>query len=167
MTAINTVPKGLQAYLGNTSQGVNPSELLPGVRPSLDLTPYWNVDKQQMARWSGTVIGAYNNTQTQIPEGEMWLVHAASCSLALNAVGDVGGTVVQLRNAAGNVQLNLASSEVYTVLAGVSLVTASYVPPQPVFWSAGTVVVGMASTFTPGAVNAAITLDLLFNKIKV
>ncbi len=49
MSKINALPKGLQEFLGNTSQGVNPSDLLNGVRPQFDMLPFWAVDRVQQA----------------------------------------------------------------------------------------------------------------------
>lgn len=74
MSKINTLPKGLQEFLGNTSQGQNPSELNQEVRPIIDLFSFWAVDKTKHT----TKTQAITQSGIQIflgpvPVGETWV----------------------------------------------------------------------------------------------
>jgi len=72
VSAINRLPKGLQEFLGNTSQGVNPGELLQGVRPGVDLYPFWSLDQTVAETATQAVTSPGNGAFLTIPEGEVW-----------------------------------------------------------------------------------------------
>ena len=78
MSKINTLPKGLQQFLGNTHQGVNPSELSQTVQPQVDLQPFWSADKLKWFSNAVTVTTPGNGNIVVVPQGELWspVVHS-------------------------------------------------------------------------------------------
>lgn len=77
MSRINTVPKGLQSFLGNTNFGDNPSELSEVAAPVVQLNPFLQVD-QMRARSSAaiTTVNSPGNAieQFAVPQNKIWFV---------------------------------------------------------------------------------------------
>lgn len=89
MSKINALPKGLQEFLGNTSQGVNPSDLLPGVRPEFDMFPFWASDKTVIESNNGNVTTVGNTVALAVPAGEVWMPIQITASMTGLTIGDV------------------------------------------------------------------------------
>lgn len=76
MSRINTVPKGLQAFLGNSNFGDNPSELSPVAAPTIDISDFLKVD-QMRVYISGLIL---QNTppialdSLTVPDNELWFL---------------------------------------------------------------------------------------------
>jgi len=82
LSKVNAVPRGLQDFLGNVNQGINPQQLDPLVSPSVDLFPFYQVDNLRARLEVDTgVPGALGfGVDVEVPEGEIWQVIAASAS---------------------------------------------------------------------------------------
>jgi len=79
MSKINTPPRGLQNFLGNVNQGVNPSDLDQQVNPTVDLVPFWGTDKLKSIVSGASIAGTLGQGITvEVPEGELWIPIAAS-----------------------------------------------------------------------------------------
>jgi len=74
MSRINRVPRGLQDLLGSTNQGDNPSDLLPDVRATFDIFPFWAVERLRVAFKSSVNPSTIASQFHIIPDNEMWLV---------------------------------------------------------------------------------------------
>jgi len=109
MSKINTLPKGLQSFLGNTSQGVNPSDLSPGVDPSFDMYPFWASDKIKGAFVNANTVGVIGqNLNLAVPEGEVWQLIAVSSTFPMLVENSVG-LGIQLVEPSGSVNVTIAS----------------------------------------------------------
>ena len=75
MSIINRVPRGLQSLLDSKSLGVNPTELMQTVSPTVDLAYFWYADKPLLGAFASTVGGAIGTSASvTIPNGELWAV---------------------------------------------------------------------------------------------
>ena len=80
MSRINTVPRGLQSFLGNTNMGDNPSELSPVAAGVVNLERFLAIDRMRSISSGGTVIPAGSGRadvfSITVPDNKLWmLVH--------------------------------------------------------------------------------------------
>lgn len=139
MSRINTVPKGLQSFLGNTNFGDNPSEMSEVAAPIVDLNPFLQVD--QVRAYESAVITqnappVLINSLT-VPENELWFILAAAVSVnCVNATQQSFGSSLRLRfypnnpNSAANPQVPLLQLNGTSELMNREIFIVDH-PPQP------------------------------------
>lgn len=76
MGRINTVPRGLQGFLGNTNFGDNPSELARETQATIDLNKFLQVDKMRSYISAAVAVAAGNSNVDRIvvPENQLWFL---------------------------------------------------------------------------------------------
>lgn len=105
MSKINTLPLGLQEFLGNTAQGNNPSELSGVVAGGFDMFPFWAAQKNQIGFATGNVVGTVGQgLQLLVPAGEAWIISSAHitwptlagehCGLSIGLIRETGAGFV-------------------------------------------------------------------------
>ncbi|GAG61667.1 unnamed protein product, partial [marine sediment metagenome] len=83
---VNSPPRGLQYFLGNVNQGLNPHELNHEVQPIADLVPFWGVDKTVSSVVGGNIVKTIGQgIEMLVPEGEVWYMVAASAQCFASA----------------------------------------------------------------------------------
>ena len=95
MGRINTVPKGLQAYLGNTNFGDNPTELGAVAAAIVDLDKFLRADKMRAyvsPVLAGVSVGRTQVARIEVPENELWFLTSVGFTGARSA-GTGTGTV--------------------------------------------------------------------------
>lgn len=76
MGRINTVPRGLQSFLGNSNFGDNPAEMSGVAAPTVAIDRFLEVD-QTRSYVSAAVLVAAGNAQVDrivVPDNELWWV---------------------------------------------------------------------------------------------
>lgn len=76
MSKINKPPLGLQDLLGSQSFGTNPGDLLQGVRPSLDMVPFWlwqNLEYAQDSATATPIVPGNDVVTIAVPQNELWI----------------------------------------------------------------------------------------------
>lgn len=91
LSKVNTPPRGLQSFLGNVNQGVNPHELDHTISPTVELSPFWGIDQVKGGLASLSISGTVGQGVTVVvPPGQVWQVIAASCDMSLVATESLG-----------------------------------------------------------------------------
>lgn len=147
MSRINRLPWGLQNLLGSTAQGDNPSNLEESVRPILDVTPHYELERLNSQSVSGANTAIGGSETITIPDGEVWEIVTISCS-ALNSFNAGGFIRMALKSRAINLDTDtnnnvvLAVGPQYDVVHDVASTAVSFQfawqPPYKQFWRGGT-----------------------------
>lgn len=166
MSVINTVPKGLQEFLGNTSQGRNPSNILADVRPTLDMAPYWDVDKIKFYTQSGAVLASYNNQAKAVPDGEVWIPLAISCNIDFASATDEAAITLQLASPSGVVRGSLATGYRASSVAGTNSHTVCWSSGQRIALSGGTQIIGLLDFLSIPSGVRNMALDIIYVELK-
>lgn len=77
---IQRYPRGLLDLLGSKSSGENPTDLVPAVQGTIDLSYMYQFEKVELVNATTNVVnltGAWGVTGTAftVPAGELWLLH--------------------------------------------------------------------------------------------
>ena len=130
VSKINQPPRGLQDFLGNVNQGINPHELDHRVAPGVDLVPFWGVDKIRMLVNTGNVTGAVGQgIELAVPAGEVWIPIAVSGDWFLLTT-EIGRIALHMTDPAGNARTVIAKSELVTAGAGTEAISCGLAFPQ-------------------------------------
>jgi hypothetical protein len=93
MSRINTVPRGLQSFLGNTNMGDNPTEMSPVAAPVVDLDGWLRIDKMRSYVSAGTVMLTIGDVVSlTVPDNKLYMVQQISFH-AERSAGSGTGTV--------------------------------------------------------------------------
>ena len=129
MSRINRLPSGLQEFLGNTSQGVNPSELSNVVSPTFDISDFWKVQKQDEIRIVTSMTAVYQSAFFQIPQSELWMLIGVSAGVNILTT-ESAQLVVQIAEPAAISRTIIASSPYRTAGAtSETIVAHASMPP--------------------------------------
>jgi hypothetical protein len=76
MSRINTVPRGLQSFLGNTNMGDNPSELSQVTAPVVNLSEWLRIDRMRAFSSAGTIVLAppTDIVSLTVPDNKLWFL---------------------------------------------------------------------------------------------
>lgn len=160
MSIINRVPRGLQSLLDSKSLGVNPTELLQTVSPTVDLSAWWYADKPLNGTSSAIVAGAIGTQATvTVPSGELWGVQNVTGEYLSAAAGNYPTFRIRYRGGfASNIANTLAQFHMIKLGGGDQaneLYACAHTFPVPTLFGPGTnfdifnaVAVNVGSTFT-------------------
>lgn len=137
MSKINRIPKALQELLGNTSQGVNPSELLSEVRPSFDMVKFWALDKVDYIASTASAAAVFANSFVQVPQGEVWIPLTLSADITMTVIGEGAQIVIGIANNSRLARCHIAQSEYRTTTTAIETIAAVYEFPQMILLGAG------------------------------
>jgi hypothetical protein len=167
MSKINTVPKGLQEFLGNTSQGVNPSELSNQVLPSFDMFKFWALDKTEYLVEQATAVATFQATFRQVPEGEIWIPLNLSYEITLSVAAETAQIVCGIANNSRLARIYTGGSNLRTTTAATPIETVSCftVFPELVLLAAGDSVFGQVQALNVGAARTT-SLKLRFVRLR-
>lgn len=146
MSKINTVPRGLQGYLGNTAQGINPDELARVVQSQVDLSPFYNVDRMRIATATVTGTTPEGGAIVRVPTGEIWQPIMMSSYAKTFTVGDVARLSCEIWSPASN-RVQIAVSDQITIGDVLDTVSAQYVWSYPMYFPSGWGFVAMGQEF--------------------
>lgn len=94
MSRINRVPRGFQAFLGNTNFGDNPSELAPEVRATVDISEFYAPDAFNVGSSGNNVVNASGSVVTwDVPPGEIWFLWGGGFAVSQQS-GSIGDEIV-------------------------------------------------------------------------
>lgn len=165
MTIINRLPKGLQEFLGNTAQGQNPSELRQDVFPTIDMSPFWSLDRTKYKRQTGTITTIGNGAFITIPPGEVWMPFHMSAIMTGFTVGDVVRMNLSLFPPNGD-NFVLASGVNIGLTDIVERVGVSYDWKRPILYSDGMIFGGGVERLDIASPSEAITLNLMYVEMR-
>lgn len=127
---VNTPPRGLQDFLGNVNQGVNPHELNHTVNPGVDLIPFWGVDKTTTTIASGSVNGTIGQgIELRVPSGEIWMPVAVSGQY-FYAIGNTRAISLRLQTPSGGGLVIVANARVAAAAAAGELTCGAFIPSR-------------------------------------
>jgi len=136
MSTINVLPKGFQEYLGNTSQGVNPSELNPNVQSGVDIGPFYDVDKMRQKALTANVSTPLTGAREIIPQGEVWSPVQLSGRITGLTIGDVVSIGVEIWDPAQN-RTTLAVVPPFTATAVADNYAIAWSPTRQIWFPSG------------------------------
>jgi len=119
MSTINRLPRGLQSYFGNTAAGKNPAQLLQDVRPTVDLTPFWNGDSIKYRKEPGSVAATYGVSFIEVPLGESWIPLQLTYELTTSVVGESVKIVCGIADGPALNRLNLADNQPFVTTTAI------------------------------------------------
>lgn len=168
MPKINTPPLGFQDVLGSKNFGANPDNFLQDVRPSLEMLPFYAVQKLQVERTTGsaTTVSSPNQVAITIPAGEVWLVQSINASVNVGAAVECA-PICSLRALPGQVAGTahpLAAGIIQPLLGGESY-PINYTPPQPLLLESDTEITAGWWHSDNGAETKFIFLTVLFSRL--
>lgn len=166
MSKINSLPKGLQELLGNTSQGKNPDELSNVVYGNFDILPFWGIDKtiaQVVSANTVHVVG--QGIDMNVPEGEAWYLKAASGSSFL-ATTESGRLSLHISNPAGTVRVTIGQSAYITAKLLTEEIVAPAIMPSGFILPSGWSLRSQWEGVDAGLANT-MSLDAIFYRIRV
>lgn len=136
MSKINSLPSGLQEFLGNTSQGVNPSELSNVVTPTFDISDFWKVPKTKVIRIAINFTAVYTNGSFTVPNNEIWMLVSVSGNVNILTT-ESAQLVISLTEQGGLNRQVIAQSDYRVAGATSETVAAHAVLPPGFMVSAG------------------------------
>lgn len=130
---INRLPWGLQDFLGSTSQGDNPSELLQQVRPTADMWPLWGMERLDIQTASNAAAAAVDaSAQVEIPNNELWIPFVIGGRADFTTIGDQLATTIQMINPENTISISLAESPLLTAVQAGGHVRSQFTFPFPI-----------------------------------
>lgn len=114
MSQITRVPWGLQDFLGNQSQGDNPSEFAQIVAPVLDLSQFYSIEKEKHYTEGFGIISTNATIDVEVPEGEVWIIKSIGARHAFGTAPTAGDGYTMCYFAT-----NLTNSNIPTNLHGL------------------------------------------------
>lgn len=139
MSRINRVPFGLQEFLGNTSQGNNPSELLEQVRPGFNMWPLWGVDKIEYQEFSVSTGSLGAGATLTVPLGKVWMPLHFSGRTGM-ALAGVQQLALRITDPASGVSAILQQSALMTAVQANQSLSVHHSFPQPLLLASGVTV---------------------------
>lgn len=171
MSGINRLPKGLQEFLGNTAAGINPSDLMQQVRPTVDMQPFWEAEGLRQTFRTGSVSQSGSSVFLDaVPAGEVWIPLWMSGEItALGASDTWRGSCEFYKNATGPAII-LAASPTYTNVAvgsvGLVRFSVSYTFPRTFLATAGNVFAVNTQQESFFAASENVTANLQYIRLK-
>lgn len=163
MSKVNTLPKGLQEFLGNTSQGVNPSDLSGTVSPGIDLYPFWSADKIRNVVSNANIGAVGQFAALQVPAGESRIPIAISADIQI-AAGERWRINVHLTDPAGNARSIVCQSDTVTG-AATEFVSCSHVWGQNLLIPSGWFFIAFCEAY--GGAVRVMSIDFTYVPVKV
>lgn len=166
MSKINTTPRGLQEFAGNTAQGQNPDELSRIVGPNVDIVPYWSVDKTKAISATGAVTGSGFGVTIPVPTSEIWVPLVASAVITGLDPGDTVRVQLEILSPA---DLRVAYGQPFDAVGSVAVndrYSIGHLFPQRILIPSGwkfTAIVE-AETFTQPSEN--LTFSMIYVELK-
>lgn len=126
MSKINRTPKGLQDIFGNTAAGVNPSNLLQDVRPSIDLLSLWLIEKTESVTLTASFGAVFQQQTIRVPQGELWIPLAMSADVTTTVIGESIVMVIGIANESNLIRVHNAESPYRVSTTALETYSANY-----------------------------------------
>jgi len=147
---IQRLPKALQDYLGNTAAGKNPSDLLEQVRPTIDLTPFWNCDQVRYRQQNLPVAATYGVTFFVVPSGEVWLPLSLSAEITGSVIGESFSLVAGTTNADATIRVPVCDVQSEPSVVAVKTISCQHFYSQHHLVTAGERFYAQCNEFNAG-----------------
>lgn len=151
--------------MGNVNQGVNPSDLSQTVAPTVDLVPFWGVEKTLFRVAAASVAHTIGQgVEMLVPFGELWVPLVVSAD-SFNLAGQDGLLAIHVTDEAGNARPVIAQSAYQADTGVTARVSCGTVISQRFIMAAGTRFRAEWNSVLGPATNSTMSIDLMYWRV--
>jgi len=165
VSRINRLPFGLQQFLGSANQGDNPSDLLQGVRPTVDMWALFGLDNLSYESVNINTGVVNSGLTITVPDGQVWIPLNMGARITTETIGDEVGCRIDMRRVTATNILDLGSSPILISTIAIEVTSVTHGFPQQIAVGPGTQFGVFANTMNITSPNVDMDMTIQFYRL--